>query len=78
MGIGMLIPAYYVFPMVIGALVRAVWHRANPKQEEGLSTPLASGFIVGEALLSSLVIPLLSFFLMKKFGISLGSSGRGH
>jgi uncharacterized oligopeptide transporter (OPT) family protein len=48
-GLGMLIPAYAVFPMVVGGMVQAIWHRASPRTEDAYATPLASGFITGEA-----------------------------
>lgn len=60
-GLGMLIPAQHVLPMVIGGLIQWVWSKARPAQEAELNTPLASGFIVGEAMLA-LIIPLLFFF----------------
>lgn len=49
-GLGMLIPGYAVLPMVVGGLVQFVWQRVSPKHEEAYNTPLASGFIAGEAL----------------------------
>ena len=57
-GLGMLIPAKYVIPMVLGGIVQAVWVRINEKNEKELSTPLASGLIVGEAMLA-LIISML-------------------
>ncbi|MGZ6124798.1 MAG: OPT/YSL family transporter, partial [Myxococcales bacterium] len=49
-GLGMLIPGFAIIPMVIGGIVQAVWHKVSPKTEEVYNTPLASGFITGEAL----------------------------
>jgi len=49
-GMGMLIPAYAVVPMVIGGVVQAVWQRRWPRGEGVYCIPLASGFITGEAL----------------------------
>jgi uncharacterized oligopeptide transporter (OPT) family protein len=62
-GLGMLIPGYAVLPMVAGGLVQAIWARANPKTESVYSTPIASGFIAGEALL------VLGFAILAVFGI---------
>ncbi|WP_248341574.1 OPT/YSL family transporter [Anaeromyxobacter paludicola] len=59
-GLGMLIPGYAVLPMVLGGLVQALWRRFSPKGEESYCTPLASGFIAGEAL----VVLLLSILAM--------------
>jgi len=49
-GLGMLIPGYAVIPMVAGGIIQHVWKRLSPKTEEIYDTPLASGFITGEAL----------------------------
>jgi uncharacterized oligopeptide transporter (OPT) family protein len=49
-GLGMLIPGTAVFPMVLGGVVQALWKRANARSEDVYGTPLASGFITGEAL----------------------------
>jgi uncharacterized oligopeptide transporter (OPT) family protein len=56
--LGMLIPAAAMLPMLFGGITQAVWARVNPKAEEALSIPLASGLIVGEALLA-LLVPVL-------------------
>ncbi|MBS1149526.1 MAG: oligopeptide transporter, superfamily, partial [Myxococcaceae bacterium] len=58
MALGMLIPAMYVVPMVVGAYIQLVWSKTAPKHEESFNTPLASGFIVGEAMVV-LVVALL-------------------
>jgi putative OPT family oligopeptide transporter len=76
-GLGMLIPFIYVFPMVLGGVAQAIWAKRHPKSEDELNIPLASGLIVGEALLASLIIPLVGFVLLKYFGISLAGGG-GH
>lgn len=50
-GLGMLIEARYVMPMVIGGVLQYVWGRLNPRQEAEINTPLSSGVIVGEAMM---------------------------
>ena len=50
MGLGMLIPGYAVLPMVFGGVIQDLWKRLSPKSEDVYNTPLASGFITGEAL----------------------------
>jgi uncharacterized oligopeptide transporter (OPT) family protein len=77
-GLGMLIPFIYVFPMVLGGIAQAIWQRTNPRSEDELNAPLASGLIVGEALLASLIIPILAFVLLKYWGYSLAGGGGGH
>ena len=57
--LGMLIPAAAMLPMLLGGITQAVWARVNPKAEETYNVPLASGLIVGEALLA-LLIPVLA------------------
>lgn len=69
--LGMLIPALAVLPMLLGGLVQFIWQKVSPKTEEAYNVPLASGLIVGEALLG-LVIPVLMML-----GI-IGSGGGGH
>ena len=49
-GLGMLIPGYAVFPMVVGGIAYALWKRFSPRTEAVYDVPLASGFITGEAL----------------------------
>jgi uncharacterized oligopeptide transporter (OPT) family protein len=65
-GLGMLIPGFAVLPMVIGGIIQAVWAKTSPKSEETYNTPLASGFISGEALV------VLVFAVLAYFGIKLG------
>lgn len=50
-GLGMLIPGFAVFPMVVGGIAYALWKRYWPRSEAIYDVPLASGFITGEALL---------------------------
>ncbi|BDG03910.1 OPT/YSL family transporter [Anaeromyxobacter oryzae] len=49
-GLGMLIPGFAIVPMVIGGIVQDLWKRLSPRTEDVYNTPLASGFITGEAL----------------------------
>jgi len=49
-GLGMLIPGFAVIPMVMGGIIQAVWTKTSPKNEDVYRVPLASGFIIGEAL----------------------------
>lgn len=49
-GLGMLIPGIAIFPMMIGGIVQFVWHKVSARTEQVYNTPLASGFITGEAL----------------------------
>lgn len=60
-GLGMLIPAIYVLPMVLGGIAQVIWKKTNEEAEKELATPLASGLIVGEAMLA-LFIPLMVYF----------------
>jgi putative OPT family oligopeptide transporter len=50
-GLGMLIPGYSIMPIVLGGVASWLWSRSAPESERTYSTPLASGFIAGEALL---------------------------
>jgi uncharacterized oligopeptide transporter (OPT) family protein len=60
-GLGMLIPGFAVVPMAIGGVLQEAWKRLSPRTEEVYETPLASGFITGEAL----VLLLLAAFAFK-------------
>jgi uncharacterized oligopeptide transporter (OPT) family protein len=57
-GIGMLVPAAPIMMMFVGGVVDRVWHRVDPKSNNLYMTPLASGFIAGEAIVA-VIIPLL-------------------
>ena len=50
LGMGMLIPGYAVVPMALGGAVQHLWSKLSPRTEGRYCTPLASGFIIGEAL----------------------------
>jgi uncharacterized oligopeptide transporter (OPT) family protein len=45
-------------PMVVGGVAQDLWRRLSPRTEGVYATPLASGFITGEAL----VLLLLALF----------------
>jgi uncharacterized oligopeptide transporter (OPT) family protein len=63
-GLGMLIPTVSIMPMVIGGIFQWLWSRSNAKQEETYNTPLASGFIAGEAIVVLLISILKGFSLL--------------
>lgn len=58
LGIGMLVPASAVITMFLGGVVDVVWAWLHPKSHERHITPLASGFIAGEAVVA-VVVPVL-------------------
>jgi putative OPT family oligopeptide transporter len=58
LGIGMVVPGFVVFAMVLGGIAQYLWERTNPKAATRYSAPLASGLIAGEAIVAVL-IPLL-------------------
>ena len=60
-GLGALIPGFAVVPMVIGGVAQDLWRRLSPRAEGVYATPLASGFITGEALVL-LFLALFSAF----------------
>jgi uncharacterized oligopeptide transporter (OPT) family protein len=57
-GIGMLVPGSAVFTMFVGGQLGELWRMASRKSYELHVTPLASGFIAGEAIVAVL-IPIL-------------------
>jgi uncharacterized oligopeptide transporter (OPT) family protein len=58
LGIGMMVPGYVVFTMVLGGILMSAWSRADKNSADKLAMPLASGLIAGEAVMA-IVIPLL-------------------
>jgi uncharacterized oligopeptide transporter (OPT) family protein len=69
-GIGMLIPAVYMMPMILGGVAQYLWSKARPEHEQAYSTPLASGWIAGEALVAVLLAIIAAAAL--GFGVELG------
>lgn len=69
-GIGMLIPAVAMLPMVLGGIIQAIWAKRDPKGEDAFNTPLASGFIAGEALVSVVLAIIAAAALA--MGVELG------
>jgi uncharacterized oligopeptide transporter (OPT) family protein len=57
-GIGILIPGSYIISMWIGGAIAELWRMATPANYDRHVTPLASGFIVGEAIVA-VMIPIL-------------------
>lgn len=57
-GIGIVVPGFVVFSMVLGGVVQWLWERKNRAAANRFSAPLASGMIAGEAIVA-VVIPLL-------------------
>ncbi|HET9325723.1 MAG TPA: OPT family oligopeptide transporter [Candidatus Eisenbacteria bacterium] len=57
-GIGMLVPGSAVFTMFVGGLLGELWRMTSRQSYERHVTPLASGFIAGEAIIAVL-IPIL-------------------
>lgn len=57
-GIGMVVPGFVVFSMVLGGVVQWLWEKRNKQVATRYSAPLASGLIAGEAIVA-VVIPLL-------------------
>ncbi len=49
-GIGMLVSAWSVAPMVLGGVLQWAWAKFHPKTEHMYALPMASGFIAGEAI----------------------------
>jgi uncharacterized oligopeptide transporter (OPT) family protein len=58
LGIGMLVPASVIITMFLGGVAELAWRLLRPRSAERHLTPLASGFIAGEAVVA-VVIPML-------------------
>lgn len=59
LGIGMMVPAFVVFAMVLGGIVMTIWVRVNKSSAEKLGMPLASGLIAGEAVMAIVMSVLI-------------------
>lgn len=57
-GIGMLVPGSAIISMFVGGVIGEIWKKVSPKASERHYTPVASGFIAGEAVIAVL-IPIL-------------------
>lgn len=57
-GIGLMVPGFVVFAMVLGGFLQWAWQKLNAPSANRYSAPLASGLIAGEAIVAVL-IPLL-------------------
>jgi uncharacterized oligopeptide transporter (OPT) family protein len=62
---GMLIPAGAVLTMLSGAVFALLWSRVSPRSHARRATPLASGFIAGEALVAILLPVLVALGLLR-------------
>ncbi len=58
LGIGMMVPGFVVFTMVLGGILMSIWLKTDKKNAEKIGMPLASGLIAGEAVMA-IVIPIL-------------------
>jgi len=63
-GIGMLVPAFAVLSMFVGACIDWFFRRRDPKGVDRWSLPLASGLIAGEALIIVILSLLYASQLM--------------
>jgi uncharacterized oligopeptide transporter (OPT) family protein len=59
-GIGILVPFVVIATMFIGAIVGAIWKKADAKTADPYMIPMASGLIAGEAIVAVLVPVLLA------------------
>ena len=57
----MLINASVLITFILGGVVQLIWAKTGPRSEEDVRIPLASGLIVGEAILA-VVLALLAAF----------------
>jgi uncharacterized oligopeptide transporter (OPT) family protein len=60
-GIGMLINASVLITFILGGVAQLFWAKTSPSSEDAFRIPLASGLIVGEAILA-VVLALLAAF----------------
>jgi uncharacterized oligopeptide transporter (OPT) family protein len=58
LGIGMMVPGFVVFTMVLGGILMSLWTKYDKERAGKIGMPLASGLIAGEAVMA-IVIPIL-------------------
>jgi uncharacterized oligopeptide transporter (OPT) family protein len=59
-GIGMMVPGFVVFTMVLGGILMKLWERTDKNSADSLGMPLASGLIAGEAIIAIVMTILLA------------------
>jgi uncharacterized oligopeptide transporter (OPT) family protein len=64
-GIGMLVPGSAIVSMFLGGSIAELWRIVNRKSYEAGVTPVASGFIAGEAIIAVLIPILVAIHLVK-------------
>jgi len=57
-GVGMYLAADWTIPRVVGAVVERVWRRRSPDTHERYMLMVASGFVLGEGVMSILALLL--------------------
>jgi len=65
LGIGMMVPGFVVFTMVLGGILMSLWTRVDKKSADQLGMPLASGLIAGEAVMAILIPVLIAIGLVR-------------
>ncbi len=63
LGLGLLLPFFSTFPMLLGAVIAWAYDRMSPKQAERFTVPVASGIIAGESIIGVVVAALNNFVL---------------
>lgn len=63
LGLGLLLPFYSSFAMLLGALVARGYQKKSPAQAERFTVPVASGVIAGESIMGVIVAALNNFVL---------------
>jgi len=64
-GIGMLVPGSAIITMFLGGAVAELWRKVTPRSYDANVTPVASGFIAGEAIIAVLIPILVAIGLVK-------------
>ena len=66
LGFALILPASLNIAIALGAVIAAVWRKAAPGPDghfERYAAPLASGLIAGEAVVGSILMPVLAIVL---------------
>lgn len=65
-GFALILPPTLNIGMAVGSVISAVWHKFSPKEGgsyEMFAAPLASGLVAGEAMVGSILLPVMAMVL---------------
>jgi len=62
-GFGLILPPSMTLGTAFGSVIATVWKKFAPNNQQMFSAPLASGLIAGEAIIASILLPILAVMM---------------